>query len=375
MSTTIDSVRETANLIRGRADEIEAERRLPEEVIAAIRSTGLNRMGVPAELGGDERPPAEMAAIVEAIAAADGSAGWCAAVGSGTNVFSGYVQRSAAAELWRDPDAANASMFGACGRVSTGDDGPTLTGRWPFVSNCLHSTVIGLGAMPTQPDAAPIPRLFFVPAAEMTVHDTWDVRGLRGTGSHDVSLDEVPIDLARSCSLADQAWPSGTLWRIPLFALLTPPLAAAPLGIAAGSLSDIDEIVREGRVTARGRLVDDPVGLAELACARAALSAARAALYEVMHELWDAASAGDAIPLALRARSWMAAQHAGDVATDVTATAHRLAGSAAVYSGHRLGRALADVTTARQHILFSHHHRPTIAKALAGLEVSAPPVL
>jgi len=94
-----------------------------------------------------------------------------------------------------------------------------------------------------------------------------------------------------------------------------------------------------------------------------------------MRTVWVAATDGDPLTVELRAHAWLAAQHAVDVATEVTSTAHRLGGSAAVYTSHRLGRAVADVTTARQHILFSHHHRPTIAQALAGLDVAAPPFL
>lgn len=363
--------------MRRRADDIDRDRRLADEVVEAIRNSGLNRMAVPAELGGSESSPAEMAAIIETIASVDGSAGWCAAVGSGTNVFAGYVPRHAAEEIWHDPDASNASMFGPFGRAEARPGrGLTLAGRWPFVSNCLHASAIGLGAfVDGGPGASPVPRLFFVSADQATVHDTWDVVGLRGTGSHDVSLDDQPVDLDRSCTLTDRPWAAGTLWRIPLFTVITPPLAAVAVGIAAGSVSELRRLVQEQQHSPRGMLVDDPVAMADVAAGQGALSAARAGLYQAMEETWAVAEAGDVPSVELRARAWNAAQHAVDVAVDVTSTVHRLAGSSAVYRGHRLQRALADVTAARQHILFSHHFRPAIGKALAGVPVNIPPFL
>lgn len=360
--------------VREGVDAIERDRRLPVEVVDAIRDTGLHRMAVPTELGGDEAPPSRMAEIIERIAAVDGSAGWCAAVGAGTNIFSGYVERAAAASIWADPDTGNASMFGPFGRVERDGADVVLRGRWPFVSNCLHATWLGLGAASTSIEPGP-PRLYFIPAGQATVIDTWDVRGLRGTGSHDITVNGVCISGDHSCSFADSPWPAGTLWQLPLFTVLAPPLAAAPLGIAAAALAGVTRMLEEDLVTARGALVDDLVALADLASARAALAGARAALFDSMNDLWARAAAGDGILSSDRARSLLTAQYAVDTAVEVTSTVHRLIGSAAVYRGHPVGRAMADVLTARQHIMFSHHLRPALAKALAGGEVSAPPFL
>jgi indole-3-acetate monooxygenase len=334
-------------------------------------------MGIPVELGGDAQAPAAMAAVIERIAAMNGSAGWCAAVGAGSNVFAGYVPRAAAAEIWRDVDGPNASMFGPLGRVGRAGDRLDLEGRWPFVSNCLHSSWIGLGALvdPATDPAAVGPRLFFVAADHVTVHDTWDVDGMRGTGSHDVSVHGEPVDLDHSCSFADRPWPAGPLWRIPLFNVLAPPLAAVLVGIARGSLMRIDEMVAGGHASARGALADDDLAMADLAAAHASIDGARAALYESMDELWCLASDGAEIGLPARARSLLTVQHAADIAHAATSTAHRLAGSAAAYRAHPLATAIADVTTGRQHILFSHHLRPVLARAVAGCDVAAPPFL
>src|SRR4051812_3915513 len=143
----LEQVDELGDLVRTEADAIERERRIPGEVVAALRATGLNRSMVPRTLGGDPRPVLEVMDAIERIAAMDGSTGWCAAIGAGSNLFSGYLVHEVAKEVWSDPDQGNASMFGPFGQVHPGGEGFTLSGRWPFSSNCLHSEQIGLGSM------------------------------------------------------------------------------------------------------------------------------------------------------------------------------------------------------------------------------------
>ena len=59
-----------------------------------------------------------MVEAVEAVAAVDGSAGWCAAIGSGSNVFAGYMPEDGAREVFADPDQGNATMFAPTGVVT-----------------------------------------------------------------------------------------------------------------------------------------------------------------------------------------------------------------------------------------------------------------
>jgi len=44
-----------------------------------------------------------------------------------------------------------------------------------------------------------VPRLIFVRPDDVTVEDTWDVVGLRGTGSHHVSAERLAVDPDHSC--------------------------------------------------------------------------------------------------------------------------------------------------------------------------------
>jgi alkylation response protein AidB-like acyl-CoA dehydrogenase len=373
---TSRAVDEMLPLVRERVGDIERNRRLPDDVVDALRATGINRLFLPAAMGGIEAPTTEVVDIVQRIASVDGSTAWCAVIGSGSNVFSGYLPAPGARKVFADPDQGSATMFAPAGRVVERDGQRRLTGRWPFTSNCLHSAWIGVGALVEGRDGIdPVPCVVFVPTSDFTIEDTWDAAGLRGTGSHHVSAHDVPIDVDRTCRFSDPSWAPGLVWRLPIYSRLLPSLTAVPLGIARGALDDIARQVREGRDARRGQLGDDVISMGEFAIADAQLRAARAGLRDALTEAHDCALLGEPVDRQLQARIALACLHACDVSVEVTSVAHALGGGAAAYHGSALLRALNDVHAARQHMLFAHKHRSELGKVLAGLDVAYPPFI
>jgi len=372
-------VEATLALVGERADEMERHRRLSDDVVEGLRRTGINRLMVPAALGGLEAPALDLLDVVERIGAADGSTGWCALIGFASNAFAGYLPEAGARAVYADPDQGNATMFAPTGRVvpDAGLGSHRMTGRWPFTSNCLHSAWAGLGAMVEGADGSvePVPRVVFVPVEALGVDEDWDSAGLRATGSHRTTAEAVPVELDHMCTFVDRPWPDGTLWRMPLYTLFVPLLATVPLGIARGA---IDEVVRqagEGRVARRGQVTDDPVSLADLGWADTRLRAARAGLREAVAEVHDLAERGEPVGKQLKARTALASLHACDVSVEVASVAHQLGGGAAAYAGSRLLRALNDAMAARQHLLFAPGHRVELTRALLGEDVVYPPFI
>jgi len=47
-------------------------------------------------------------------------------------------------------------------------------------------------------DGTPEARMMLFRRRDVEVHDTWNVAGLRGTGSHDISVREVTVPAERS---------------------------------------------------------------------------------------------------------------------------------------------------------------------------------
>ncbi len=280
--------------------------------------------------------------------------------------------------MFADPDRGSATMFAPLGTLEAATDGSwRLHGRWSFVSNCLHAGWIGLGAMLKRNGATdPVQRLAFVRADELTIEDTWDVVGLRGTGSHHVSANGIVVDPDHCCPFVGEAWPDSPLWRMPVFSVILPMLAAVPLGIARGALDEVARQVRHGRVgVRRGDLASEPLAMADYAAAELRLHAARTALFDLVNEAHEKASFGEALDRRELARIYLANLHATDTAVDVTEVAHRLGGGAAVYADSSLLHALNDVHAARQHYQFAAEHRIELGKVLAGLDATYPPYI
>ena len=73
------------------------------------------------------------------------------------------------------------------------------------------------------------------PASEAEMIDTWNVAGLRGTGSHDFEVKDATVPAERSASLiTDSPRCDGPLYAFPVFGLLALSIASVGLGIARG---------------------------------------------------------------------------------------------------------------------------------------------
>src|SRR5580765_2757661 len=80
----LDIARALAPRIRARADEIEAARQLPADLVMEIASAGLFKVAVTEAAGGLGADILTALHVIEEVARADGSKGWCLAMGVNT---------------------------------------------------------------------------------------------------------------------------------------------------------------------------------------------------------------------------------------------------------------------------------------------------
>lgn len=204
-------------LIAATADEAEANRRFPKTVFEAMAEARIFRAMVPRAAGGDELDPITVLDVVEAISRMDGSAGWLAMIGSGAGFLSGYLEADVATAIFEAPQACLCGNLGFPGaRAVRVSGGYRVTGRWPFVSGCEHSTWISGNALvfdddSTQcvnADGSPSTRIMLFPREAITILDTWSATGLRATTSHDVTVDDLFVPEEHSF-----AWSEGPTTR------------------------------------------------------------------------------------------------------------------------------------------------------------------
>ena len=362
------------------APEAERERRVGAAFSSELAAAGLYRACVPASLGGGEAPPRELLGAIEALATGDGAAGWCVAVCATAGMLAAYLEPERAAEVYGNPDAVAGGVFAPSGRASADGDKLTVSGRWRFASNVANcdwlmgGCIVHDGERPRSLESGrPDVRLVLIPVAAVEVIDTWSVSGLRATGSHDIAVDGLELPAARSASLiTDSPREPGPLYAFPPFGLLAAAIAAVALGIARGALDDLGALAGAKTPTLSTRkLAERAATQSGLARAEATLGGSRALLLETVDRAWDAARAGGAIPIDLRARLRLAATHAVESSAGAVDRAWSLAGGSAIYETGPLERRFRDVHAATQHMLVAPPTWELTGRSLLGLELDA----
>src|SRR5207253_4904101 len=115
--------REVAAVIAPLAPRIEAERRLPAEAVRALVDANLFKLVVPKRYGGEEASVATLLAVIEEIARADGSAGWCVMINASSGLMSAFVDDAVAREIYAPRDAITCGVFAPMGRATKVDGG------------------------------------------------------------------------------------------------------------------------------------------------------------------------------------------------------------------------------------------------------------
>lgn len=386
--TLLEAVHMLAPLIRQHADEAERARRLSQPVVTGLAQAGVFRMLTPHVLGGLEVPPLTFYRVVEEVARLDGSTGWCLFIGAGGAVMGAYLADAAAAEIFgRDPQVVIGGAVYPHGRAVVTEGGYTVSGRWSYASGCQHSAwllafcdVFENDTMRLTANGAPEVRVIFVPAAQVTIHDTWEVSGLVGTGSHDFTIEPVFVPEAytfrpRPGAQRGTAY-QGPLYRFPFWGIFTIPIGAVALGIAQGAVDACLELAHAKRRSGRADLLQDrPTFQAKLAEAVALIRSARAWLHAAVQQAWESTLTHDAASLQERTDLMLAGTHATHTAATAVRIVYTETGGTANYRHSPLQRALRDIHAATQHVGIAPHWFEEAGRLLLGFPPSRPMLL
>lgn len=250
------------------------------------------------------------------------------------------------------------------GRAIPLENGYRVSGRWSFASGCEHAQwrmggVIVPGE--TLPSGAPDVRSVIFRADETRILDTWDTSGLRGTGSHDMVVEDVLVPRNRTFSLLSSS-PRHVDYSSPFFGVLAGGVAAVGLGVARAALDAFVTIAKtktppgSKRTIAHRELVQ-----IEIARAESMLRSARAFLFEAATR-----ASHDRIA---RSDLRLAATHAATTAADVTDLVYRAAGGSAVYTKSPLQRHFRDANVVTQHLMVSDAAAILAGRSLLDLEM------
>ncbi|QPM90334.1 acyl-CoA dehydrogenase family protein [Pseudooceanicola algae] len=335
--------------IRSRRSEFEAKAHVPRDMVAKLKAIGAYRGIVPARLGGDALPPQDYLKLIEKLAAADASTGWVASFGISCTYLAALTPAVFDQIYSNDPNTTFAgAMFPPQIAVPEGD-GLRVSGRWPWCSGSMGADVIAVG-IKIEGEKTPLPRAAVFPAAEVTIDQTWDTIGLRGTGSHDVVLDGALVDMDWTFIRGGKPQQDDPIYRYPTVALAAHAVAVVALGAAREALDWLkSDAAQKASITGAPNPGARPYVQADLAKAEARLRGARAHFFETIEEAWDQLLTKGEVDPELTLRTRLVSTHAAHDGAEAARMAFALGGSDSMRAGHTLGRCMIDSACAAQH--------------------------
>ena len=378
----VERARALKPLIARDADEIERTRRLTPAVTSALVENGLYRALLPKSFGGAEAPLEIFMQMQEEIAKADASTAWCLGQCSVCAMTAAYLEADAANEIFNPPPGILA--WGAIAHeVKAVGGGYIANASWDFASGMRQASWLGAhvriveadGTPRHKADGSPEIRTILFPATSATMHDVWDVIGLKGTGTDSYSVENlfIPEKFAALRDDPNAVREEGPLYKLTTNAVFGMGFGATSLGVARATLDAAIELARtklpQGLAAMReNNAVQGMIGRTE-----ATLRAARAYLYATAAEVWRDLERGDRLTeahrIALRiATTWTIHQSAA-----VVDTAYHMAGATAVFAANPFERRFRDMHAIAQQIQARDTHYEDAGRAILAARLDSPP--
>ena len=334
--------------IRQRADGCEAQRHIDQDIIERFKEIGVYRAFVPKRFGGDERSPTDFLSLIETISMADGSAGWVASFGMNP-FYLGGLPLETIDKVWAEtPDVVFAGAIFPMSPAQEQDDSYVVSGRWKFASGCKGASLIGVGIKPETEGA--LPRMAVMPAEQVTIDETWDMIGMRATGSHDVVADNVTVPKEWTFVRGGSLSLTEPLFKYPSLSLATQVLAVTTLGLAREALNIITGEARGRKsVTGAPNLGEREYVQIAIGKAEAKIHACKAFFYQATDDVWATIMAGDEPSDAQINLLRLSSSHLTHECVEVIRTVYKLMGMTSAQNSHAMTRIYRDSSLVAQH--------------------------
>lgn len=375
-------VRSLAHVIRAHSDRSERDSRLAPEIVEAFHEAGLFRILLPERMNGGGLTIPESLLVFEEVARLDASAGWNLAICADGPIFGHFVGRDAFEEIFGAPRAVMVGSLNPIGNTAVACDGGwRMTGRGSYLSGSAQASWVmstGIVMLDGKPErAGPLPRMrtALMPMKHCAIHEAWNVTGMRGTGSHDFSYQDVFVPDAFTYEWPDPkpTWASGAFGHIPLATQLGGALATVGVGVAQHVLDAFAALATsKTRVGDRAPLRERPLAQMQLAQGTGWVRAARAYLRQANADVWRRGESGEAFDLEARAAARLASVTAVKLCAQAVDLVHDAAGMSAVQVGNDIERGWRDLHTLTQHVILGTGRYEVIGRIMLGLDPASP---
>jgi 3-hydroxy-9,10-secoandrosta-1,3,5(10)-triene-9,17-dione monooxygenase len=352
--------------LRERAARTEDLRRLPAETERDLHEAGLFRMLQPRRVGGAELDYVALIDCADLLGRADASVAWNLANLASHHWMLAMFEPKAQDLVWgKDPDALIASSFiFPAGRAGKVEGGYRLHGSWPFssgVASCDWNMLASIVSSDDEADGIEY-RIFLLPKSDYKILDTWNVAGLRGTGSCDVEVRDAFVpdhmtvavgELAGGRTPGSELNPN-PLYALPVFSLFPYVLSGVALGNAQACLDDYVEVVRHRISTYnRAKLSDFQSTQIKIAEASAKIDAARLIMRSACVDAMEDARRGHVPGMAGKTRYRRDGAFSVNLCTEAVSMLFAASGARGLFTTGVLQRQFRDAHAINSHLAFN----------------------
>jgi 3-hydroxy-9,10-secoandrosta-1,3,5(10)-triene-9,17-dione monooxygenase len=258
---------------------------------------------------------------------------------------------------------ASSFIFPA-GRAEKTAGGYRLRGSWPFssgVASCEWNMLASVVYSDDEADGIEY-RIFLLPKNDYKILDTWNVTGLRGTGSSDVEVRDAFVPDFMTIGVGDLAGgptPGSTvnpnpLYALPVFSLFPYVLSGVALGNAQACLDDYVEVVRHRISTySRAKLSDFQSTQIKIAEASAKIDAARLIMRSACTAAMDDARCGQVPSMATKTKYRRDGAFAVNLCTEAVSMLFAASGARGLFTTGGLQRQFRDAHAINSHLAFN----------------------
>lgn len=362
----LDQVDSVAGVIAENRDKTEAARTLAPASVQAIQDAGLFKLKAPREVGGAEAHPVVQMDVIEAMAMIDPAASWCMLISSAVSGMNlARLSDEATSEILENGWPMMVGSLKPGGSARQVEGGYHVSGRWAWGSGLPHANYVSVPVFSDGP--SPVIGAV-VPISEVTVHDTWHVMGMKGTGSGDYELDDVFVPDSYTNDFSAPLKRGGALYRLgsPGYVVNEHGCFAYALGrLALQALCETAVNKKRGYVGGK-TIADREVFQRTIGLSTQRLNACQLLMGDVVERLFESAAEGEASKQ-VQAEARAAAVWCTDEALEVVSDLFRYAGGSAVMLDNIMQRCLRDLFTVQSHLVVSDVAYEEYGQQLLGL--------
>ena len=367
---TVDAV-ERARALHRLVDEQAAASedlgQLTPEIDDALHEQGLYGMWVPKSLGGLELDPLTSLEVLEAVSYAQPSAGWVLmAAGLSVGTGAAYLGDEAIEEIFTDVErwpiiAGQGTRPGVAKPVEGGYE---ISGDWSFASGIKHAQFIHTAVVVEGTGEF---RICVVPVEKAKLEwDSWDVLGLRATGSIDYTMRDVFVPEAFTHpGLKQESSRGGSLYKLGIIQIAMICHSGWALGTGRRILDELAGMAQK-KAGRAGQIAESDAFQMGYAEAEAKFRAARALVFESFRDAWATLESGEQLSTRQSTLLRVALSHVTWTVNEVSEFAYRNGGTTALRDG-TMQRLFRDIHAGTQHITSAPGVIKAAGKELAGL--------